>query len=68
MRKITADTMIPLSFILVVSGAMLWLSTMHAEISQATAEVSSLSITQKNIDRRLANIEGKLDILLKGQK
>ena len=68
MPKITSDTMIPLSFILVLSGAMLWLSTMHAEISQATAEVSSLSLTQKNIDRRLSNIEGKLDILLKGQQ
>ena len=68
MRKITADTMIPLSFIIVLSGAMLWLSTMHAELSQATTEVKSLSETQKNIDRRLSNIEGKLDMLLKGQK
>jgi hypothetical protein len=47
---------------------MLWLSTMHAELSQATEEVKSLSQTQRNIDRRLSNIEGKLDMLLKGQE
>jgi len=63
--KITSETMIPLSFIAVLAGAMLWLGIMHSNISHATSEVGSLSDTQKKIDNRLSKIEGYLEILLK---
>ena len=63
--RITSETMIPLSFIVVLAGAMLWLGIMHSNVSHATSEVESLSDTQKKIDIRLSRIEGKLDILIK---
>jgi len=56
--------MVPLSFIILLAGGILWLSAMHSDLSHATAEVQSLAATQKSIDRRLAKIEGLLEVLL----
>jgi len=60
--------MIPLSFLIVIAGGILWVSTMHSNLSHATSEVKSLAETQISINQRLAKIEGQLDILLKRTK
>ena len=64
MKKITADTMLPLSFIVVLAGAILWLSTIRAELSYATSQIIKLESYQKNIGDRLSRIEGKIDVLI----
>ncbi len=60
--RLRADTIIPLG--LAISGGILWLATMYADLNHATAEVRSLNISQKDIEKRLSRIEGKLDILI----
>ena len=62
--KLTADGATALSFLVVLAGSILWLSTMYADLTHATAAVKSLAGYQKDIDKRLSRIEGKLDILI----
>ena len=84
--KITSETMIPLSFIVVLAGAILWLGTMYSDISHANLEISNLRSdivkinesraeyrkrlweSQRSIDRRLSQIEGKIDLLINVDK
>jgi hypothetical protein len=74
-RRITSATMLPLSAIVVLAGGILWVTTMHANLSHASSEllvikqdlkdiVESRWAIQRSIDQRLSQIEGKLDILV----
>lgn len=66
--KITTDGATTLSFAIALAGAALWLSTMHADLSHATAQISNLENYQKDIGNRLSRIEGKIDVLLERNK
>ena len=77
--RITAETMIPISFIAVLCGGVLWLGTMYSDISHANLEITNIrgdiskikdieSQYLRNIDRRLSNLEGKIDLLIERDK
>ena len=74
-KHITSGTMIPISFLVVLTGGILWLATMHSNLSHASSElltikqdlkdiVESRWAVQRSIDQRLSRIEGQLDVIL----
>ena len=66
-KAITSGTMIPISFLIVLCGALLWLSTIHANLTHASADILVIKNQIRevaDIDKRLSRIEGQLDIIL----
>ena len=69
MNKITENTLIPVSLVILLLGGIVWLTSIYAQASQAAEAVKALTFKQEdynrlieNIDRRLSRIEGKLGV------
>lgn len=62
-------TLIPISMVVAFTGAIMWLSTVFAQVKTNGEKLKELKQNQKvyidtvqRIDRRLSNIEGRLQI------
>lgn len=69
LKKISEDTLIPLSFIVVLSGGVFWITSMYSEVKANTQSIQELKETNEayirtvqSIDSRLSRIEGKLGV------
>lgn len=67
--KITESTLIPLSLVITLAGGIFWLTVMHSESQANSRALQALEAKQdkyletvQKIDRRLANIEGRLGV------
>ena len=69
LKKLSEDTLIPVSFMVVLAGGIFWLSSMYSEVKANTTSVDELKKTNEaymktvqSIDTRLSRIEGKLGV------
>jgi len=69
--QLTEKTLIPVSFILIIAGAIFWLTEIWANTEENTRATRTLKSelheeirVLHSIDRRLSRIEGKLNINL----
>ena len=59
-QKISQNTLIPISFAIVLAGGIFWLSKMYFTAEANRAAIEEIKTDLKQIDRRTATIEGLL--------
>lgn len=67
--KITENTLIPISLVVALVGLVVWISDIKSSAESSVDEIKMMKTDQRDyiktlnqIDKRLANIEGKLGI------
>lgn len=62
--SITEKTAIPISLVIAIIGAAIYISDIHAHVDEIINQQSEYRETLKHIDQRLSRIEGKLGVNL----
>jgi len=67
--KISEETLLPISLVIVLVGGVFWLSSAYSQITANAADIADikderveLTTVISRIDRRLSRIEGRLKI------
>lgn len=60
--RITGDTLVPISVLVIIAGGIFWLSAMHSQVQANSKILEGYTATVQNIDKRLSRIEGKLGV------
>lgn len=68
MREISEKTLVPISFLAILAGGILWIASMSARVDAASEKIRAMETKQDmyiqnivEIRDRLARIEGKLE-------
>jgi hypothetical protein len=68
-KKITEDTLLPLSIVALLFGFVSWLTTLYNETREHTSQIVEIKIDQRLVSEKLdrilekiGRIEGKMDV------
>lgn len=67
LSEISEKTVVPISLVLVLMGAVFWLSQIHSRMDEIEQIENEYNGTIKHIDQRLSRIEGKLGVNLNSE-
>ena len=59
---ITKNTLMPISLVIVIVGAVVWLTTIYSQAAENSVKISRLERFVRRVDRRLEQIEIKMNI------
>jgi hypothetical protein len=61
MKKLSLDTLVPLGVIVILAGAIAWLTSMAAKVNSSESSLNNIETIMIDMQKRLSRIEGKLE-------